>query len=78
MCYRKAHNAMRLIDASLCCDCDTLVELPAMECPSCTNKVLLPLTRIIAPLADRREIDLTRTMQQAYVEYNPLTGIPKE
>jgi len=69
---------MKLINAMLCVSCDEIVEAPLTECPSCTSQVLFPIGRAITPLADRREIDLTRTMQQAYVEYNPLTGIPKE
>jgi hypothetical protein len=59
---------MKLIDARLCCDCDEIVEAPLDKCPSCTTSVLFPLTRIIAPLKDRREIDLTRTIQKAVTE----------
>lgn len=56
---------MKLIDARLCVQCDEVLEATTEGCPSCTNKVLFPLTRIIAPIQDRKEIDLTRTMQKA-------------
>ncbi len=56
---------MKLVDAKLCCTCDEVVESPASSCPSCTSAVLFPLTRIIRPLHDRVEIDMTRTIKKA-------------
>lgn len=56
---------MKLYDASLCLDCDEIVPSTDGQCRSCTNNKLFPLTRVIRPLNDRPEIDMTRTIKKA-------------
>lgn len=51
---------MKLSDALVCCDCDELVPIGTLACPSCTCTVFLPLTQAIEPLHSREEINLCR------------------
>ena len=44
---------MKLTDTLVCLDCEELVSLARMRCPSCTSEQLIPLSRWVMSLADR-------------------------
>lgn len=55
---------MKLADTQICVNCDELVEKSILACPSCTSEQLIPLSEWLAPLVDRQEIELVRTIAE--------------
>lgn len=59
---------MKVSDAAVCCECDTLVEITEGRCPCCTSTVLLPLAVIVAPLNERGETNVVRMIDACFRE----------
>lgn len=53
---------MKLYDAFLRVECDTLLERGSEMCPCCLNSIIVPLTEWLAPLNTRAEIELVRAI----------------
>ncbi len=46
---------LKLSDAALCVQCDSLYPLGLPACPSCLSAVYIPLSRIVEPMEERIE-----------------------
>jgi len=55
---------MKVSDAKVCVECDEVVSMGAMSCPSCTSTTFWFFSRRVVPILTRQQLDEARRVRR--------------